>query len=198
MLGSTPTYLPTGEDLPRKPRQSVLFLSCYYLYEKLSQSLSAQINPNLLVDGEDSPYEPRQSVSFLTGNLTERNPIPITASSRLLPPHLHLFYNSYSSITNSSLSGLGDKWVVITYISINIALGKLTVFNTSVMPHRKRWYRELSRFFPVYALLKAVVWNHKKISGGRSRGGGGICSCRQKRVTVEYNEYVYPAGSSQR
>ena len=54
----------------------------------------------------------------------------------------------------------------IPYISINIALGKLTVSNTSVMAHRKRWYREPSRFFPVYALLKAVVWNHKKISGG--------------------------------
>ena len=121
-----------------------------------------------------------------------RNPIPITAPADSCP------LISTCSITNSSLSGLGDKRVVIPYISINIALGKLTVFNTSVMAHRKRWYRELSRFFPVYALLKAVVWNHKKISGGRSRGGGGICSYRQKRVTVEYNEYVYPAGSSQR
>ena len=80
------------------------------------------------------------------------------------------------------------------------ALVKLTVSNASVRPHCLRWYREPSRFFPVYmyALLKAVVWNHKKISGGRSRGGGGICSYRQKRVTVEYNEYVYPAGSSLR
>ena len=54
--------------------------------------------------------------------------------------------------------------MVITYISINIALGKLTVFNTSVMAHRKRWYRELSRFFPVYAFAKSGGLEPQKLA----------------------------------
>ena len=125
---------------------------------------------------------------------TSRRGIP----SRSQPPADSCPLISTCSITNSSLSGLGDKRVVNPVHQYQYALVKLTVSKASVMPLCLRWYRELSRFFPVYALLKAVVWNHKKISGGRSRGGGGICSYRQKRVTVEYNEYVYPAGSSQR
>ena len=152
MLGSTPTYLPTGEDLPRKPRQSVLFLSCYHLYEKLSQSLSAHINPNLLVDGEDSPHEPRQSVSYTSlgnhGGIPSRSQPPADSCPLISTCSIT---NSYSSITNSSLSGLGDKRVVNPVHKYQYALVKLTVSKASVMPLCLRWYRELSRFFPVYA-----------------------------------------------
>ena len=58
----------------------------------------------------------------------------------------------------------GSEAIVASYISINIALGKLTVFNTSVMAHRKRWYRELSRFFPVYAFAKSGGLEPQKLA----------------------------------
>ena len=99
---STPTYSLTGK-IHRTNQNGVV--CC--LYEQLSQSLSAQINPNLLVDGEDSPHEPRQSVSY-TSLETSRRGIP----SRSQPPADSCPHISACSITNSSLSGLGDKRVV--------------------------------------------------------------------------------------
>lgn len=93
------------------------------------------------------------------------------ASIRLVPhwkPHVgipsrpqpQLTLNPHTCTMHVGLC-MGEKGVVITYISISIVLVKLTVVKTSVTSHCFRWYRELSRFFPVYSLLNAVVRNHK-------------------------------------